>query len=274
MQQASDRPTCLFCGEPESVEILEIWSPREFQLSTCCEWLHDIVCEELGRDPKAAAQYLRSGLGPGNGLDELAGMRSRRVIDDGMGCLVIDWQLEIVPITLKEAKSFVGEHHRHCPPPVGWRFGAGITNGSELIGVCTVGRPVARAFDATRVVEVNRVCIRTDIAQGLAWNACSQLYGWSAREAVRRGFEKVITYTLEDEPGTSLKAAGWVIEHVTQARSRDTPSRRRVDRTPVVAKSRWTPAAMAGIAGTVQQAPRRSPANSYAIEREAHMLAA
>lgn len=257
--------TCLFCGEPESVEILEVWSPREFQLGTCCDGLHAVLCDEFARDPKAAAQFLRTGLGPGKGLDELTGMRSRRIIDDGLGGLVIDWQLEVVPITLQVAKVFVGRHHRHCPPPVGWRFGAGITNGSELIGVCTVGRPVARALDASRIVEVNRMCVRTDIAQGLAWNACSQLYGWAAREAVRKGFQKVITYTLQDEPGTTLKAAGWVVEHVTKARSRDTPSRRRVDKTPVVAKNRWTPAAMATISGTVGRAPRLSPANSVPI---------
>ena len=67
---------------------------------------------------------------------------------------------------------------------------------------------MARALDCARVVEVNRLCLTTAIAPELAWNGCSQLYGWAAREARKRGFEKIITYTLESESGVSLKAAG------------------------------------------------------------------
>jgi hypothetical protein len=43
---------CLFCGEPELVEIHEVWD-HEFMFETCCEGLHGIP-------PAAAAfQYLR-----------------------------------------------------------------------------------------------------------------------------------------------------------------------------------------------------------------------
>lgn len=34
--------------------------------------------------------------------------------------------LELVPITLADAKRFVGQHHRHNLPPVTWRFGVGV----------------------------------------------------------------------------------------------------------------------------------------------------
>jgi hypothetical protein len=43
-------------------------------------------------------------------------------------------------------------------------------------------------------------------------NACSFLYAASARVAKAMGFVRFITYTLDNEPGTSLRAAGWKLE--------------------------------------------------------------
>lgn len=43
-------------------------------------------------------------------------------------------------------------------------------------------------------------------------NACSVLYGASCRAAKAMGYRRVITYILESEPGTSLKAAGFHCE--------------------------------------------------------------
>lgn len=65
------------------------------------------------------------------------------------------------------------------------------------------GRPVSRRLDDGFTLEVNRVC--TDGTK----NACSMLYGASCRAAKAMGYHKVITYILESEPGTSLKAAGF-----------------------------------------------------------------
>ena len=36
------------------------------------------------------------------------------------------------------------------------------------------------------------------------------LYAAAARAAKAMGYRKIITYTLDTEPGTSLRAAGWV----------------------------------------------------------------
>lgn len=41
-------------------------------------------------------------------------------------------------------------------------------------------------------------------------NACSFLYGATARIAKDMGFDSIQTFILESEDGTSLKAAGWV----------------------------------------------------------------
>lgn len=225
---------CLHCGEEERCEIFEVWADGNFMLDTCCEGMRDAVSEYLAEDPKAAAQFLAGELG----LNELCGGRLRRVIDDS-GHLMLDWNLEVVPVPWREARAFVAQHHRHCPPPAGWRYGAGVLNGSQLIGVIIVGRPVARAIDHRQVVEVNRLCVRTDIPQDLTWNACSLLYGWAAREAKKRGFKRVITYTMEHEPGTTLRAAGWKVDGTVRPKVWSTPARPRAQRSPTVAKTRW-----------------------------------
>ena len=70
-------------------------------------------------------------------------------------------------------------------------------------GVAIVGHPIARRLDDGLTVEVLRVC--TDGTH----NACSILYGACARIAREMGYKRIVTYTLESEPGTSLKASGW-----------------------------------------------------------------
>jgi hypothetical protein len=40
-------------------------------------------------------------------------------------------------------------------------------------------------------------------------NACSILYAACARAARVLGFSRIVTYVLEDEAGTSVRAAGW-----------------------------------------------------------------
>ncbi len=232
-------PECLFCGEAEVAEVFEVFGPREFMLDTCCHGMHEAVTDFLNDDPKAAGQWLGR-----TGLNELmrgvpgCGGGVRRVIESG-GQLILDWNLTVAPVDWATAKEFVHDHHRHCKRPAGWRFGAGVMNGSDLLGVVVVGRPVARMLDQKRIVEVNRLCIRQDLPQGLEWNACSLLYGWAAREAKRRGFERIITYTLASEPGTTLTAAGWTAESYTPGRRWSSPSRPRGDNTPTEDKVRW-----------------------------------
>lgn len=113
--------------------------------------------------------------------------------------------LIIRPITLKQANAFVAEHHRHNKPVVGHKYSIGVfeTDGG-IHGVAIVGHPVARRLDDGLTAEVMRVC--TDGTH----NACSILYGACARIAKEMGYERIVTYTLESEPGTSLKASGWV----------------------------------------------------------------
>lgn len=71
------------------------------------------------------------------------------------------------------------------------------------------GRPLARSINHETTVEVLRLC--TDGTP----NACSALYGACLRAARALGYQRIITYTLEDEPGTSLRAAGWTFGYRT-----------------------------------------------------------
>jgi hypothetical protein len=109
-------------------------------------------------------------------------------------------------ITQKEANQFVIDHHRHHGKVVGSIFQLGLYEGETLIAVAIAGRPNARVIDFRRVIEVTRLC-----SIGVE-NSCSQFYAACARIAKEMGFEKIITYTLESESGTSLKASGWLKE--------------------------------------------------------------
>lgn len=66
------------------------------------------------------------------------------------------------------------------------------------------------------------------------------MYGWAAREAETRGFERIVTYTRADEDGGSLRAAGWLQECCVRGRSWNTRTRVRTDRAPLIDKHRWS----------------------------------
>ena len=144
--------------------------------------------------------------------------------------------LQVVPLTLKEANQLVAALHRHHKPVVGHRFSIGLRGpAGDLHGAAIVGRPVARAINSAEVAEITRL-----VTDG-THNACSQLLGASARAAKAMGFLKIQTYILhETETGVSLKAAGWQREAVTSGGSWNRPSRgnRREDQ-PLQQKERW-----------------------------------
>ena len=65
---------------------------------------------------------------------------------------------------------------------------------------------MSRYLDDGTTLEVTRLC--TDGTR----NACSFLYSRAARIAKEMGYKKIITYILETENGSSLKASGWTCE--------------------------------------------------------------
>jgi hypothetical protein len=117
---------------------------------------------------------------------------------------------EIVPLTLAQARRYVAEHHRHNEPPVGHRFSIGLQRDDALVGVVIAGHPVARKADDGRTLELVRLTTEGDR------NACSRLYSAACRAAFAMGYLRVVTYTLAEEPGSSLRAAGFTPDGITE----------------------------------------------------------
>lgn len=143
-------------------------------------------------------------------------------------------RLRIVPCSIERAKAYVEALHRHHTPSTGARWAVAVADEDGRVrGVAMIGRPVARLLDDGWTLEVNRVA--TDGCP----NACSALYGASKRIAHAFGYSKLITYTRVDEPGASLRGAGWDNDGEIRARSWDMPGRRRIDKTEIVRRQRW-----------------------------------
>lgn len=141
--------------------------------------------------------------------------------------------LALQPVTYEEACEFVRRWHRHHLPPQGWKFGLAANDGEKVVGVVTVGRPVARRLDNGWTLEVTRCC--TDGSR----NACSFLYGAAWRATRALGYRRLITFTLTDETGMSLRGAGWRVVGQTTGRSWSQPSRPRVDKHPLGQRTLW-----------------------------------
>lgn len=152
--------------------------------------------------------------------------------------------LELSPVTLMEAMEFVRAHHRHHRPPQGGLFAIGVASRGEIVGVAIVGRPVARHIAAEGyTAEVTRCCTLGRL------NACSMLYGACWRAARALGYRRLITYTLQSESGTSLRAAGWRLIGEAGGGSWSRRRRPRVDLHPTQLKMKWLVGEEAGEGG-------------------------
>lgn len=141
--------------------------------------------------------------------------------------------MEIVPCTITDAKAFVSQVHRHHKPPQGGLFAVAVAVDGVVVGVAIIGRPVSRHMDDGWTAEVTRV------ATDGTGNACSKLYGAASKAALALGYKKIITYTLDSEPGSSLRGAGWRCLGTAGGGSWDCKSRPRVDKHPTQMKMKW-----------------------------------
>ena len=80
-------------------------------------------------------------------------------------------------------------------------------------------------------------------------NACSKLYGAAKKAGFSMGYSKIITYTLEEECGSSLKASGFQEDTLVQSTigwnriNRPRPTQLRLDGRPIRPlgnKRRWS----------------------------------
>ena len=141
--------------------------------------------------------------------------------------------MEIKPITFKQSSEFINKYHRHHNATVGCKFCVGLYDESKLIGCAVCGRPVSRFYDDGLTCEINRVCVLDGHK-----NACSMLYGACCRIAKNMGYKKIITYTLESENGTSLKASNFICEGQAGG-THWTGKRNKGQKIPDEMKNRW-----------------------------------
>ena len=140
------------------------------------------------------------------------------------------------PMELREANAYVESLHRHHGPVHRdkFRVAAYDTDTQKIVGIVQVGRPVARHLNDGNTLEVVRLC--TDGT----YNCCSFLYSRAARIAKEMGYTRIITYILDEESGTSLKASGWKKEYTTKGHSWNCPSRPRQTKAPECDKQMWS----------------------------------
>lgn len=141
--------------------------------------------------------------------------------------------MKAVPIELKQANEFVNNLHRHHKSVHRDKFRIGCEVNGRIVGVVQLARPVARALDNGKIIEIVRLC-----SDGTP-NVCSFLCAKAARIAKEMGYEKIITYILDSESGSSLKACGWSKETDTIGHSWNCKSRPRNTTAPTCNKQRW-----------------------------------
>ncbi len=166
--------------------------------------------------------------------------------------------LELTPISQREAIAFINLNHRHHRAPAGGILHVAVAETERLgplfdeyqphqydqyppdenfpgqiVGVAIAGRPVARMLDDGWTLEVTRCC--TDGTR----NVPSKLYGALWRAARALGWRRLITYTLPQESGDSLRGAGFRCIGSAGGGSWHRRARPRVDTHPTQDKLRW-----------------------------------
>ena len=121
--------------------------------------------------------------------------------------------LTLCPCTLTEANAFVKKHHRHHQPTPVHKFAIAAAQDGQIVGVVIVGLPKARLAMDGWTLEITR------LASDGTRNVCSLLYGAARRAAFALGYSRVLTYTLAEEDGASLRASGFTEDAIVKGES-------------------------------------------------------
>ena len=131
---------------------------------------------------------------------------------------------KVIHLELTESNAFVKNHHRHIDETQGHRFSIGCQHENKLVGVAIAGRPISRHYDQSKIIEVTRLC--TDGTE----NACSFLYSMCAKASKYLGYERIQSYVLESELGSSLKASNFIYSHTSEVSNWNKYKRNKKDR--------------------------------------------
>lgn len=141
--------------------------------------------------------------------------------------------LRLLPCSVKAATAHVRAWHRHLPELQGGLFAVACADvAGVVVGVGVAGNP-SRAWQGTGRVVISRVATTGHD------NACSAIYGALCRAAKALGYREAWTYTLPEEPGSSLRAAGFVDMGLTDGGEWSRPSRARRAALRPEPKRRW-----------------------------------
>ena len=152
----------------------------------------------------------------------------------------------IAPCTVKAARKQVKKWHRHLKDIQGGLFAAQCLNAEgTCVAVAIAGNP-ARVWQKQAKLVISRVAAEENqpsiiCSKGIehASPSCSMLYGALCRAAKALGYREVWTYTLPEESGRSLKAAGFVDMGLSDGGEHDRKSRPRKPAVRPDRKRRW-----------------------------------
>lgn len=142
------------------------------------------------------------------------------------------------PICFRDACAYVNYLHRHNVAPQGHKFSIELTSLGYRVGVLIASEPKARHLNDGFTLELNRCC-----ADERYHNVCSALNGKAVRMGKEMGYTRFISYTLLNESGVSLRAAGFKEDGIVKGRKEGWSSKSRPrkipERYPVCDKRRW-----------------------------------
>ena len=142
------------------------------------------------------------------------------------------------PYPVKYAAAWVKTVHRRLPDMAGAMWCVGLWDGPKMLGLAVVGRP-SRMLDVPARSRIHtQIVQRVAVVEGVP-NGCSMLYGSCSRSGKAMGLDDMVTYIHLDEPGTSLKASGWVKGGETDGGEWTRPSRKRKKAEDPESKIRW-----------------------------------
>lgn len=148
---------------------------------------------------------------------------------------------KIASCTVKAACKQIAAWHRHLPKLQGGLFAARVLGpDGQCCAVAVFGNP-SRVWQNTGRGVITRVAAKEDLPDvgEHAAPACTMLYGALCRAAKALGYREAWTYTLPEESGRSLKAAGFIDMGLTDGGEHDRPSRRRNPAVRPEPKRRW-----------------------------------
>jgi hypothetical protein len=151
-------------------------------------------------------------------------------------------KLRVIPCSLRKANDFVEAFHRHNlrTSRDGGKFAVAVAIGAAVVGVAIVGNPLSATLMDGLTAEVLRACVLPEAPR----NCNSLLYGACRRIWFEMGGRKIVTYTLTEESGASLRGAGWSLAatikgHDTATWGKQDHLRRREQAILGQAKRRW-----------------------------------